>query len=241
MSQQWDAAFYDQRHAYVYNYGADLLPLLDPQPGERILDAGCGTGQLTARIAEAGAEVHGIDHSADMIAKARTAFPALRFDVADLTSFTTTEKYDAIFSNAVLHWVKNAAAAARCFSSALVPGGRFVVEFGGLHNVATVCEAAGTPHPWYFPGIPEYGAILEGAGIELRQAWLFPRPTKMDDPVSGLRDWIQMFGAHWLDLVPEAEREAWFTRVEAATRPKLFRDGNWYIDYWRLRLVAVKA
>jgi hypothetical protein len=142
-----------------------------------------------------------------MIAKARTAFPALRFDVADLTSFTTTEKYDAIFSNAVLHWVKNAAAAARCFSSALVPGGRFVVEFGGLHNVATVCEAAGSPHPWYFPGIPEYGAILEGAGIELRQAWLFPRPTKMDDPVSGLRDWIQMFGAHWLDLVPEAERE----------------------------------
>lgn len=241
MSQQWDAAFYDQRHAYVYNYGADLLPLLDPRPGERILDAGCGTGQLTARIADAGAEVYGIDHSADMIAKARAAFPALRFDVADLTSFTTTEKYDAIFSNAVLHWVKNAEAAARCFSAALVPGGRMVVEFGGLHNVATVCEAAGSPHPWYFPGIAGYGAILDRAGLELRQAWLFPRPTKMDDPVSGLRDWIRMFGAHWLDRVPESEREEWFTRVEAATRPKLFRNGNWYIDYWRLRLVAVKA
>ena len=95
MSQQWDAAFYDQRHSYVYQYGADLVPLLAPQAGERILDAGCGTGQLTARIAEAGAEVHGIDHSAEMIEKARAAFPALQFDVADLTAFTLPHQVDA--------------------------------------------------------------------------------------------------------------------------------------------------
>ena len=241
MSQQWDASFYDQRHSYVYQYGADLLPLLDPHPGERILDAGCGTGQLTARIAAAGADVYGVDHSPDMIAQAREAFPALRFEVADLTAFTTAEKYDAVFSNAVLHWVKDADAAARSLAGALVPGGRFVAEFGGLHNVAVVCEAAGGPHPWYFPGIAEYGAILERAGLELRQAWLFPRPTKMDDPVSGLRDWIRMFGAHWLGRVPENERDAWFSRVESAARPALFRDGHWYIDYWRLRLMAVKV
>ncbi len=241
MSQQWDAAFYDQRHSYVYQYGADLVPLLAPQAGERILDAGCGTGQLTARIAEAGAEVYGIDHSVEMIDKARAAFPALRFDVADLTAFTLPQQFDAVFSNAVLHWVKNADAAARCLSDALVPGGRMVAEFGGLHNVAAVCEAAPGEHPWYFAGIPEYGAILARAGIELRQAWLFPRPTKMDDSVSGLRDWIRMFGAHWLDRVPEAGRDEWLAQVEERARPALFRDGNWYIDYWRLRLVAVKV
>ena len=240
MSQQWDAGFYDQTHSYVWQYGADLLPLLNPQPGERILDAGCGTGRLTAQIAAAGAEVHGIDHSAEMIAKARAEFPALRFDVEDLTSFTVDRPFDAVFSNAVLHWVKNADAAARCLAASLRPRGRLVVEFGGLHNVASVCAAAGTPHPWYFPGIVEYGAVLERAGLELRQAWLFPRPTKMDDPVTGLRDWIRMFGAHWLNLVPEADRDAWFTGVESAARPSLFRDGHWYIDYWRLRLVALK-
>ena len=241
MSQQWDAGFYDRSHSYVWQYGADLLPLLAPQAGERILDAGCGTGQLTARIAEAGAEVDGVDHSADMIAQARAAFPALRFDVADLTSFTAPKPYDAIFSNAVLHWIRDADAAARRLAAALVPGGRLVAEFGGLHNVAAVCEAAAGPHPWYFPGIAAYGAVLERAGLELRQAWLFPRPTKMDDPVTGLRGWIKMFGAHWLDRVPEDAREAWFTRVEEHARPRLFRDGDWYIDYWRLRVVAVKV
>jgi trans-aconitate methyltransferase len=241
MSQQWDAGFYDRTHSYVWQYGADLLPLLNPRPGESILDAGCGTGQLTAKIAESGATVHGIDHSGEMIAKARAEFPQLRFEVADLASFTVAAPYDAVFSNAVLHWVKDAAAAARCLAAALKPEGRLVVEFGGLHNCAAVCAAARTPHPWYFPGIAEYGAVLERAGLELRQAWLFPRPTKMDDPVNGLRDWIRMFGAHWVDLVPEADREDWFQRVEAEARPALHRDGHWYIDYWRLRLVAVKT
>lgn len=241
MSQQWNASLYDQRHAYVYQYGADLLPLLDPRPGERILDAGCGTGQLTARIAESGADVHGVDHSPEMIGKARAAFPGIRFEVADLASFEADQPYDAVFSNAVLHWIRDADAAARCLARALPPGGRLVAEFGGLHNVATVSEAAGGAHPWYFPGIPEYGAVLERAGLELRQAWLFPRATKMDDPVSGLRSWITMFGAHWLNRVPESERESWFQRVEAEARPKLFRDGDWYIDYWRLRVMAVKA
>lgn len=241
MSQQWDAGFYDARHAYVYQYGADLLPLLDPQPGERILDAGCGTGQLTARIAESGAAVHGVDQSPEMIEKARTAFPALRFDVADLTSLTFEQEYEAVFSNAVLHWIRDAQAAANCIAAALVPGGRFVAEFGGLHNCAAVSAAAGSAHPWYFPAIPEYGAVLQQAGLELRQAWLFPRPTKMDDPVSGLRDWIRMFGAHWIDRVPESDREDWFTAVEAAARPELFREGSWQIDYWRIRVMAVKV
>lgn len=241
MSQHWDAACYDRQHSYVYQYGADLLPWLDPRPGERILDAGCGTGQLTARIAETGAVVHGIDHSPDMIAQARAAFPALSFAVADLTTFTVTEPYDAVFSNAVLHWVKDADAAARRLADALAPGGRLVAEFGGRHNIAAVCEAAGGEHPWYFPSIAEYGAVLERAGLELRQAWLFPRPTKMDDPALGLRGWIHMFGAHWLARVPEAARDDWFARVEARARPKLFRDGHWFIDYWRLRVIAVKG
>lgn len=250
MSQHWDASFYDASHSYVTQYGADLLPLLNPQPGERILDAGCGTGVLTARIAEAGAEVIGVDHSESMIAQARAAFPALRFEVRDLTAAPLVPgeaPFDAVFSNAVLHWVTDAAAAARNIAASLRPGGgRLVAEFGGRHNVQAVCEAAETAgarggHPWYFPGIAEYAQILEAAGLEVRAAWHFPRPTKMDDAVTGLRDWLRMFGAHWINRVEESEREAWFARAETLARPKLqSADGLWYIDYWRLRIVAVK-
>lgn len=251
MSQQWDAGLYDASHSYVWQYGADLVPLLAPQPGERILDAGCGTGPLTARIAEAAGPdgILGIDHSSDMIAQARAAFPQLRFAAADLTTFRLdagAPLFDAVFSNAVLHWIPDAAAAARTLAAALRPGGgRFVAEFGGLHNVGAVCKAAaeagGGPHPWYFPSIAEYAAVLECAGLELRAASLFPRPTKMDSPVTGLRDWIRMFGAHWLNRIPVEEQPEWFKRVEEAARPALhLDDGFWYVDYWRLRVVAVK-
>lgn len=250
MSQQWDATFYDKSHSYVWQYGADLLPLLAPQPGERVLDAGCGTGPLTARIAEAAGPdgVFGIDHSSDMVAQAQAAFPHLRFATADLTTFRLEpdgELFDAVFSNAVLHWIPDAAAAARTLAAALRPGGRLVAEFGGRHNVGAVCEAAagagGGSHPWYFPGIAEYAGVLESVGLELRAAWHFPRPTKMDDPVTGLRDWIRMFGGHWLHRVPPEAQPDWFQRVEEAARPTLHRaDGFWYIDYWRLRLMAIK-
>src|SRR5688572_11002406 len=134
MSTAWSPQLYEGQHSFVWKYGADLLPLLAPQPGERIIDLGCGTGRLTAQIAESGAEVIGVDRSPEMIGQARQNFPKLRFLLADIASFESPEPADAVFSNAALHWVTDAEAAARNVARSLRPGGRFVAEFGGKRN-----------------------------------------------------------------------------------------------------------
>ena len=159
----WDAARYQARHSYVFEYGEDLIGLLDPQPGERILDLGCGSGQLTAKIAESGADVTGLDRSAEMIAEARRNFPSLKFELGDAASFTVDAPFDAVFSNAVLHWVKDADGTAASVARALRSGGRFVLEMGGKGNTQAVMDAvrevAGPIEtPWYFPSIGPTGA-----------------------------------------------------------------------------------
>jgi trans-aconitate methyltransferase len=245
---QWDARLYSDRHNFVFQYGEGLLPLLAAQPGERILDLGCGTGQLTAKIAETGARVTALDSSAAMLEQARPACPEISFHQADARSFDLPEKnFDAVFSNAVLHWVPEAEAAAeRCFAH-LRPGGRFVAEFGGYRNVAQVIAAAfgagremghQLRHPWYYPSIATYSAVLEGAGFEVDSAWLFDRFTPLDDPVHGLRHWLTMFGTTILAGVPEERLGEFWERCEAQARPALFRDGRWHADYRRLRIVA---
>src|SRR5436305_1035520 len=127
-SDRWDAQLYDQSHAFVWRYGSGLLELLDPKPGERVLDVGCGTGHLTQKIADAGAQVVGVDASAAMIDEARRNFPDLKFELADATAMRFAEPFDAVFSNAALHWVKPPAAAVARMWEALRPGGRVVIE-----------------------------------------------------------------------------------------------------------------
>ncbi|MEZ5352317.1 MAG: class I SAM-dependent methyltransferase [Bryobacteraceae bacterium] len=203
-----------------------------------ILDVGCGTGQLTARIAEAGAVVHGIDASAEMIAQARSNYPALSFEQADIARFRTGPLFDAVFSNAVLHWVLDAEAAAQSIALALAPGGRFIAEFGGKGNVGALLgalqELTGIGNPWYFPSVGEYAPILERNGLEVSQAFLFDRLTRTEQGPSGLRDWIRMFGREW------PREEAFLSAMEEKLRPRLYRDGAWHIDYRRIRVVAVK-
>src|SRR5579872_1791318 len=138
---QWDAGLYQSSHSFVWERGRGLVELLAPQKGERILDVGCGTGQLTAEIARAGAQVAGIDNSAAMIEQARANFPELSFEQADVRSLAFREEFDAVFSNAVLHWVKEADDAAAAMSRALKSGGRLVVEFGGHGNTQTLLDA----------------------------------------------------------------------------------------------------
>ncbi len=139
----WDANFYENQHNFVWQYGEDLLQLLNPQPGEVILDLGCGTGQLTAKIAQSGAEVIGIDSAVTMIDKARQNYPHLRFDVADACNFVVEQPLDAVFSNAALHWIQPPETAVRCIYQALKPGGRFVAEFGGKGNISVIIENLG--------------------------------------------------------------------------------------------------
>jgi SAM-dependent methyltransferase len=143
----WNAEQYEGGHSYVWQFGGRLVELLAPRAGQRILDLGCGTGQLTAEIAAAGAEVVGLDSSPEMLGQARQNYPHLKFVLADATSFRLDQDFDAVFSNAALHWVKNAEAAVRSIASALRPGGRFVAEFGGAGNIVQILAAAAPPLP----------------------------------------------------------------------------------------------
>jgi trans-aconitate methyltransferase len=216
-----------------------MVPLLAPQPGERILDLGCGTGQLTAKIAESGADVVGVDRSADMIGQARQNYPSIEFKLAEAASFSVPGPFDAVFSNAVLHWIPDAEPVIANVARHLRPGGRFVAEFGGKRNIAALMHAAesvltrlGKPfeHPWYFPSIGDYAPILERNGFEVQAAWHFDRLTTLDEGEDAMRDWIATFRADWGPYAAE---------MEEILRPKLYIDGRWHMDYVRLRFQAI--
>ena len=252
----WDAAAYDGSHSFVYEYGSDVVDLLDPDPGERILDLGCGTGHLTDRIAASGATVVGIDESAEMIETAREAHPERRFVRADARDFDLADlsvdrRFDAVFSNAALHWIDDQDAVLDSVTDALRPGGRFVAELGGLGNVASVVAAVRaalrergyeSEHPWYFPTVGEHATVLEAAGFEVRFAELFDRPTDLDGR-DGLRNWLDVFGDSLFAPLTDDEREAVVTAVEDRLRGELYDPGTetWTADYRRLRFVAVRA
>jgi trans-aconitate methyltransferase len=248
MTQSWDSSLYDDRHSFVWRAGAGLLELLNPQPGERILDLGCGTGHLTAKIAEAGAVAIGVDSSPDMIAQARQNFPSLRFVLADARDFHFEERFDAVFSNAALHWIHDAESVVKCVAAALRPGGRFVLEMGGKGNVdrirhaieTAVTESGRQPKcPWFYPSAGEYATLLEKHGFEVRMAQTFERWTKLEHPERGLREWLEMFTGPYFEGIPTAERSGMIRTIEDQLRPSLYKDGAWWADYRRLRVVAV--
>jgi trans-aconitate methyltransferase len=232
----WDAERYQSRHSYVFAYGADLIGLLGPRAGEKILDLGCGSGQLTAKIAESGAEVVGVDRSPEMVAEARRNFPSLTFEIGDAAGFTVDGPFDAVFSNAALHWVKDADGAAASVARALRNGGRFVLEMGGKGNTQAVLDAVRegvgpVETPWYFPSVGEYTSLLERHCFEIALATLFDRPTRVEGE-DGLEEWLAMFAGSMLGSA-EARRA-----VANRLRPTMFRDGAWIIDYRRLRVIA---
>ena len=225
----WDPGLYDSTHHYVTDYGQSLVDLLAPQPGERILDLGCGTGHLTQQIAGRGATVLDIDSSPEMIAQARQNYPKLKFQLVDAASFRTSEPFDAVFSNAALHWMKPPEPVVHAIVAALKPGGRLIAEFGGKGNIASIIAAAGR-NPWYFPSIGEYAALLERNGMLVTSAALFPRPTKVEGE-AGFAEWLAMF------FKPPLPNEL-VRQMELELRPELYREGAWYLDYVRLRVTA---
>jgi len=249
VTDTWNAGLYDDKHSFVWKLGSSVVELLAPQPGERILDLGCGTGQLTAQIAETGAEVVGLDNSPAMIEEARRLYSQLKFQEADAHDFDVAKPCDAVFSNAVLHWITEPDRVVGCIGRALKPQGRVVVEFGGNGNVRHLADAIDTAcgstlgetvsHPWYFPSIAEFSTLLEHHGLEVTQAALIDRPTPLEGE-DGLRNWVRMFGGHWLSRVTSEQHDDFFEQVERIARPKLYRDLVWYADYRRLRVVAHK-
>lgn len=249
-TNNWNTSLYDQKHAFVFEYGKSLISLLDPQPGESILDLGCGTGHLTNTIAESGASVVGLDSSQDMIEAAHITYPGIEFLLADATNFSLPSTFDAVFSNATLHWVVEAEKAIRCIATSLKSRGRFVAEFGGKGNVATIITAIQQSiwelarievNPgWFYPSIGEYTPMLEQQGLAVQSAVLFDRPTKLEDGENGLRNWIQMFCASMFRDVPDALKEQVLHSAEEKARDRLFKNDHWIADYRRLRIVAVK-
>ncbi|WP_410770817.1 class I SAM-dependent methyltransferase [Fontibacillus sp. BL9] len=251
--QIWQAGLYDEKLGFVAEYGKGVVELLGAKPGERILDLGCGTGDLTQEIFRSGAEVLGMDLSEPMVQQARNKYPQLNFRVGNAEHFELDGPVDAVFSNAALHWMKNARGAATSVWNALKPGGRFVAEFGGKGNVAAIVQSLGTVleqdygmdagplNPWYFPSLGEYSALLEELGFRISYAAHFDRPTKLGEDEDGLIHWLNAFAAGpFLGSFEEVEKNNVLHKVAKLAKKELFRDGSWYADYVRLRIVAVK-
>ncbi len=248
----WDSSLYDQKHNFVFKYGEDLVNILQPKPGERILDLGCGTGYLTNIIAEAGADITGIDNSEQMITKARSEYPAIDFRVLSATNFYFEDSFDAIFSNAVLHWITDKEKAIECMFNNLKSEGRIVVELGGKDNVKSIVDAlrsvlikygytnkAGL-NLWYFPSLAEYTTLLEKAGFVVSYAAYYKRETELKDNANGIKDWIKMFGSSFLSGIPKNDVENVLTEVQNILKKSNYRNNKWYADYKRLRIVATK-
>jgi SAM-dependent methyltransferase len=248
-SSRWSPTDYATNAAFVPALGSAALALLDPQPGEAILDLGCGDGVLTEKILAAGARVIGIDASEDMIAAARAR--GVEAYVADAQALDFNTQFDAVFSNAALHWMLDPDAVASSVFRALVPGGRFVGEMGGQGNIAILragiraeLTEQGYPVPaddpqWY-ASVEEFTRVCERAGFTALKAQIIPRET---DLPNGVAAWVKTFRTGWLDAaqVPEDEQADVARAVERRLAPKLRRaDGSWFADYIRLRFTMRK-
>jgi trans-aconitate methyltransferase len=245
----WNAELYKEKHAFVFGHGNGLIEWLEPKEGENILDLGCGTGELTSQIAASGAKVTGLDSSASMIASAQQHFPDVTFKVADATSFSLHEEFDAVFSNATLHWIRQQEKALDRIWNHLKPGGRLVLEMGGKGNVDDIMGALEKAMQnkgynykafWYFPSVGEYTSLLEEYGFRVNQVHYFDRETELADPENAIVEWLQMFGAHFFEQVPEQDRLPILQEAQEALRATNFRDGKWYSKYVRLRVKAEK-
>ena len=245
--QTWDPERYARNARFVADLGMPVVELLAPQPGERILDLGCGDGALTEKLVAMGCEVVGVDGSAEQIAAARAR--GLDAHVMDGEHLAFDAEFDAVFSNAALHWMHRADDVIAGVWRALKPGGRFVAECGGAGCVAKISTAltaalerrgidAARVNPWYFPTTEDYGARLRARGFTVTYIALIPRPTPLPGDITA---WLETFAESFTAALPAPQRAAFVDEVREVLRPELCdADGQWTADYVRLRFAANK-
>jgi SAM-dependent methyltransferase len=247
MAQSWDPERYARNARFVSDLGQAVVRLLEPRAGERILDLGCGDGALTAQLAAAGCHVIGVDASVAQVVAARAR--GLDARVVDGEHLEFEAAFEAVFSNAALHWMKRPDPVIAGVWRALLPGGRFVGECGGAGCVATIEDAlfgalarrgidGKAAHPWYFPTAEDYAARLAARGFGVEYIALIERPTLLPGDITG---WLETFAESFTSLVPAGERPALLDEVREALRSRLCdADGRWTADYVRLRFKARK-
>ncbi len=243
--QTWSADSYGTHARFVADLAGAAVDWLAPMAGERILDLGCGDGALSAAIAATGARVIGVDASEDLLRAARAR--GLDAREMDGQALSFDKEFDAVFSNAALHWMSEPDRVIDGIRRALEPGGRFVAEFGGHGNVAAIVTAMratalrrggdqALAGPWFFPSPQSYQARLERHGFRVERIGLFPRPTPLK---TGMKAWLGVFRKPFFDQYGEA-MDAVLDEVVDLLAPVLRdEDGNWTADYVRLRVAAV--
>lgn len=245
--QSWNATEYQKHAAFVPALAHEVVRLLNPRPGEQILDLGCGDGSLTAQIQSLGSSVTGIDSSQEMVAAARAR--GVDAHLADGHSLTFNDRFDAVFSNAALHWMTRPESVIAGVHRALKPAGRFVAELGGRGNLAALVEAmresfAENPQfgrfalPWFFPSVDQYRQMLENAGFDVVHIELIPRPTPLP---SGIEKWLEIFADGITRQLSLTQKATFMESVQRKLRGTLYTEQTgWVADYVRLRFAAFK-
>ncbi|MBE9070299.1 class I SAM-dependent methyltransferase [Leptolyngbya cf. ectocarpi LEGE 11479] len=247
MKQTWNAQQYQENASFVAELGKPVLSLLEPKPNETILDLGCGDGILTEKISKLCSQVKAIDSSESMIESALSR--GLDAVLMSGTDIIYRNRFDAVFTNATLHWISDQDALLNGVYKCLVDQGRFVGEFGGRGNIQTLISAVedvvkrnpdmGTfSNPWYFPSVDEYKNKLQENGFQINSIKLIPRPTPLQ---TGVKEWLKIFTNYIIADMPKKLEQSFLCEVENAVREKLYSDERgWVADYVRLRFHASK-
>jgi len=250
MNIKWDAAGYTNNFSYVHEYGNDVIGLLSLNLGQSVLDLGCGNGALTKKLIDIGLSAIGLDASEELLEIAKKNYPDIHFMLGDATNFVLEKQVDAVFSNAVLHWIDQDKQSdmLRCVHSALKPGGQFVFELGGKGNNDLIHQTLHDEFKhrgyvykmqYYFPSIGAYSSLLEEHGFSVSYAVLFDRATPLNGK-NGLSDYIYMFIKTPFEGMTEKEKADMVQEAVTQLKPNLYKDGIWYSDYVRLRMKAQK-
>ncbi len=246
-TNEWNADKYNKHADFVSKLALPVIELLDPKENEKILDLGCGDGTLAVEIEKFNAQVVAVDLSESMVVKAKEK--GIQAYVMSATELPFKNEFDAVFSNAVLHWIKDADTVIKKIYRSLKPKGRLIAEFGGYGNIKTLTDAMQQVfnghkefgvfnNPWYFPKDTEYKRLLEDNGFSVEYIEFIPRPTKIDD----ISNWLDIFANGIISHLTQEQQNVFKQEVREILKPKIYseKDG-WVADYVRLRLKAYKT